>query len=95
MDSQPVVDGAGVLLSQGVLGVAVVGLVYFVMLLRAELKDVRSAHKTELLEKEKLIHELQEERLREARVGFDLAKTTQTTMDALLTAMRAGPIKRG
>lgn len=85
----PLAEGAGgVLLSQGVLGVAVVGLVYFVMMLRAELKDVRTACKTEIAEKDKLIHELQEARLAEARIGFDLAKSTQITMDSLLAALR-------
>lgn len=85
----PLVEGAGgALLSQGVLGIAVVGLVYFIMMLRAELKDVRAAAKIELAEKDKLILELQEARLKEARVGFDLAKSTQNTMDALVVALK-------
>jgi hypothetical protein len=86
---EPLIQDTGnTLLSQGVLGIAVIGLVYFVMMLRAELKDVRAAHKVELAEKDKLIHELHESRLAEARVGFDLARTTQSTMDAFLVAMK-------
>jgi hypothetical protein len=86
---EPIAESvSNALLSQGVLGVAVIGLVYFVMMLRAELKDVRAVHKVELAEKDKLIQELHESRLAEARVGFDLARTTQTTMDALLAAIK-------
>lgn len=83
------VDGAvKELLSNGVLGLAVLALVYFILMLRAELKDVRAVHRVELAEKDKLIFQLQENRLSEARIGFDVARSNQATLDAFLSAIR-------
>jgi hypothetical protein len=85
-----ILEAAGrTLLSNGLWGVVILGLIYFVMMLRAELRDVRVAHKIELAEKEKLINQLQEARLSEVKVGFEIAKSSQTTLDALLATLRS------
>lgn len=83
-------DGVGsYFVSQGLLGVICIALVYFIMMLRAELRDLRVAHKVEIAAKDSLINELQESRLQEARVGFDIARANQATLDAFLSAIRA------
>jgi hypothetical protein len=76
--------------TNSVLGIAVVALVYFVMILRAELRDTRAAHKIEVAEKDKLIYEQQEARISEAKAGADLAKTVKSTLDALMLSGRKG-----
>lgn len=88
MDPTTAVDAGKSLISNGVLGIAVVGLVYFVMILRAELRDVRLAHRVEIAEKDKLINELQEARVTDSRAGYDLARSVQTTQEAFLIAIR-------
>lgn len=77
-------------LSQGVMGAIVVALVYFILMLRAELRDLRTAHKTEIAAKDALINQIQEERVKEARIGFDVAATNKAALEALLTAIRKG-----
>jgi len=77
-----------IFLSQGVMGAIVIALVYFIMMLRAELRDVRAAHKTEIAAKDSLILELQEDRLKEAKIGYDVANSTKVALDALLVAIR-------
>lgn len=86
-------EGAGAVLevvsnseifTNSVLGIAVIALVYFVMLLRAELRDTRTAHRIEIAEKDKQLMELQDSRLAEAKAGIDLAKSIQSTMEAAL-----------
>ncbi|MER8762910.1 hypothetical protein [Mesorhizobium sp. M0968] len=84
----PLEDVGSIFLSQGLLGAICLALVYFILMLRAELRDVRAAHKVELAAKDSLINELQEDRLKEARVGFDLAKSFQSTMDAFAMTVR-------
>lgn len=79
-----------VLLSQGVLGVVTVALAYFVMILRADLRDTRQAHKVEIAEKDELINELQEKRLAESREGYKIAAANKETLDAFLLAIKQG-----
>lgn len=76
------------ILTQGVLGVAVVALALVVIKLWGELKAERAAHKVEIAAKDALIKELNDDRLQEARVGFDIAKANQSTLDAFLLAVR-------
>lgn len=70
------------------MGAVVVALVYFILMLRAELRDLRTVHRTEIAAKDALIHNLMEERLKEAKVGYDVANSTKSTMEALLVAIR-------
>lgn len=87
-EGNPLVD---IILGQGLMGVIVVALVYFILMLRAELRDVRAAHKTEIAAKEALIYQLQEDRLKESRIGFDIASSNKSALEALLSAIRKGP----
>lgn len=75
-------------LSQGVLGITCVVLSLVVLKLWAEIKAERAAHKIEVAAKDALINDLQDERLAEARAGFDVAKQTEKTLDAFLLAVR-------
>ncbi|RWX72615.1 hypothetical protein [Mesorhizobium sp. M2A.F.Ca.ET.039.01.1.1] len=85
----PITEGVGnIFLSQGLLGAIVIALVYFILMLRSELRDTRAAHKVEIAAKDALINELQEQRLKEARVGFEIANQSKATLDAFLTALR-------
>lgn len=77
-------------LSQGLPGGIIVSLVYFILMLRKELREERAAHKVELASKDALINELYEERIKEARSGYEIARANHATLDALVTAMRAG-----
>ena len=76
------------LISQGPIGILCLVLLYVLMMMRAELRDTRTAHRTELAEKEKLIYELQEARLDEVRSVSEIAKSTQITLSALTTALQ-------
>ena len=91
--TDPVTDSiTNIVLSQGLMGVIAVVLIYFILQLRAELRDTRAVHKTEIAAKDALIYELMEERLKEARVGYDVANSTKSTLEALLVAVRTrGP----
>jgi phosphate/sulfate permease len=75
-------------LSQGILGATSLALAYFVLMLRKELRDERAAHKVELASHLKTIYELQDERLKEAREGYAIARSVQTTLDAFSMAMK-------
>ena len=77
-----------ILLAQGLSGVIIIGLIYLIFLLRAELRDTRSAHRVELAEKDKLIYEIQEERVGEARAGYEIIRSIQTTQDAIVNALK-------
>lgn len=79
--------GGKQLFSEGISGIIIVALVYFIMTLRGELRDERAAHKVELAAKDALILKLQEERLEEARGVIQLAKSTQVTLEGVQTAV--------
>lgn len=79
---------SSIFLSQGLLGAVCIALVYFILMLRAELRDVRAAHKTELAAKDALVNDLQEKRLAEARTGFDIARANTAALDSFLQAVR-------
>lgn len=83
------VNAAGqVLISQGPIGIMCLVLLYVLLMMRAELRDTRTAHRTELVEKDKLIYQLQEARLEEVRSVSEIAKSTQITLSALTTALQ-------
>lgn len=91
MDAMPpdlINDVTSYYLTQSVLGVTCIVLALTVLKLWSELKAERSTHKTELAAKDALIKELYDDRLTEARVGFDIARTTQSSLDAFLAAVR-------
>jgi len=76
------------LLGYGLPGIAIIGLIYLIYLLRAELRDTRLAHRTELAERDKLIFQIQEERVTEARAGYEIIRSIQTTQDAIISALK-------
>lgn len=90
MDPNMAIDASKSLISNGVLGVAVIGLVYFILMLRAELKDVRTNHKVEIAAKDALILELQEKRLVESQQGYQIASSVTSTLNAYLAATQRG-----
>ncbi len=77
-----------ILLQQGLSGLAILGLVYLVYMLRAENAAQRTSHRTELAERDKLIFQIQEERVTEARSGYEVIRSIQRNMDAILDALR-------
>lgn len=77
-----------IILQQGLPGVAILGLIYLVYLLRAELKSERQNKRVELAERDKLIFKIQEERVAEARAGYEIIRSIQTTQDAIVNALK-------
>ena len=81
---------ANALLDYGISGIANLGLIYLVYMLRVELRDTRSAHRVEIAEKDKLIYQTQEARVAEARAGYEVISSIQKTQDAIVGAIRKG-----
>lgn len=81
---------ADALLNYGISGIANIGLIYLVYMLRVELRDTRTAHRLELAEKDKLIFQTQESRVEEARTGYKVISDIQKTQDAIIGAIRKG-----
>lgn len=81
---------ADILLANGLSGIAIIGLIYLVYMLRVELRDTRAAHKLEIAEKDKLIFQTQEARVDEARAGYQVISNIQKTQDAIIGAIRKG-----
>ncbi len=79
-----VFEGARSLFTNGVLGVVVAGLVYYLMIMRAEIREERKNHRIELAAKDALILDLQEKRLQGALAGAELARQFKDTFDAIL-----------
>lgn len=75
-------------LANGVIGATCIILALVILKLWTEMKSERAAHKVELAAKDALIKELYDARLSEARIGFDIARTTQSSLDAFLMAVR-------
>jgi len=82
--------GIELLLNYGLSGLANIGLIYLVYMLRVELRDTRLAHRTEIAEKDKLIYQVQESRVSEARAGYEVINSIQKTQDAIVGAIRKG-----
>lgn len=85
-----ITKAANILLDRGLSGIAIIGLIYLVYMLRVELRDTRLAHRTELAEKDKLIFQTQESRVAEARAGYQVISEMQKTQDAIIGAIRKG-----
>lgn len=83
-------DVAAPYLTNGVLGATCVVLAVVIIKLWNEIRAERAAHKVELASKEALIKDLYDARLAEARVGYEIARSTQNSLDAFLIALRGG-----
>jgi len=60
---------------------------WYIGRLQQELKDLRDVHKTEIASKDKTILELQEQRVIEAKAGFQVASASQTTLQMFLNRL--------
>lgn len=87
---QIIQKAADILLSNGLAGIAIIGLVYLVYMMRSELKDTRIAYEIRLVEKDKLIYQTQEARVVEARAGYEVIASISKTQDAIIGAIRKG-----
>lgn len=78
--------------SQGVLGVSCVMLALVVILLWRHILKLHVDHKAELDARDKLIYQLQEDRLAEARAASEVVHKAQTadTLEAFLQMMNRG-----
>lgn len=76
------------LLGYGLPGIAIIGLIYLTYLLRADLRDERAARQLERAERDKLILTVQEARIAEARAGYEIIRSIQTTQDAIIGALK-------
>lgn len=88
MPDQLVTEGASQLLSQGLLGIICVFLLWYIGKLQTELKDLRAAHKVEIAEERKLNAELQESRLEESKVLLEAVSSNKSSFQALLSAIQ-------
>ena len=75
-------------LTEGVLGTSVLVLAYVVMKLWNKLEAKDTAHKVELAAKDALIKEIYDDRVTEAKLGYEFAKDYKNQNDALLAAVR-------
>ncbi len=82
--------GVDLLLQYGLSGLLNIGLLYLVYKLREELRDVRTANRIEIAEKDKLIYQSQESRVAEARAGYEVIGSITKTQDAIIGAIRKG-----
>lgn len=80
-----------VFLSQGLMGVFCLILMYVIFHLRRELRDVREAHKEELASKDAQVDKQVDERIKDLKAGFDALNGNKATMEALLSSIRRGP----
>ena len=76
-------------LANGLMGAICVALAIYILRQSGEMKSERQAHKVEMAEKDALISELYEARINEARVGFDIVKANERSLDAFLAAINA------
>lgn len=83
--SQGIVD---YLIGQGILGVIVVVLGLVIIHLRKENREQREANKVEVASLQERVYQLQESRIKEANIGYDVARSTEKTLDAVMTALR-------
>lgn len=87
---QLVSQSASQLLSQGLLGVICVFLLWYIGKLQTEIRDLRAAHKVEIAEERKLNAELQESRLEESKVLLEAVSSNKSSFQALLSAIQGG-----
>lgn len=88
MPDQLVAGGTSQLLSQGLLGVICVFLLWYIGKLQTEIRDLRAAHKVEIAEERKLNAELQESRLDESKVLLEAVSSNKSSFQALLSAIQ-------
>jgi hypothetical protein len=74
--------------SQGLLGILVMALVWYCLKLQGKLDAKDTAHKIELAAKDARILELQNQVISEIRFGYEFAKSQQTLLDAFLSSLR-------
>ena len=91
MPEQLVAQGTSQLLSQGLLGVICVFLLWYIGRLQTEIRELRAAHKVEIAEERKLNAELQESRLDESKVLLEAISSNKSALQAVLSAMQGKP----
>ncbi len=87
---QLVSQGGSQLLSQGLLGVIVVFLLWYCGQMQKRLDDERAAHKVEIAAERKLNADLQQSRLEESKALVEVVVSSRSTMEALLAATKQG-----
>lgn len=88
MPDQLVTEGTSQLLSQGLLGIICVFLLWYIGRLQTEVREIRAAHKVEIAEERKLNAELQESRLDESKVLLEAVSSNKSMFQALLSAIQ-------
>lgn len=81
-------DAGELLLSNGPLGLVVIGLVYYIMMQRSERRDENAAHKVELASKDKLIVELYDRLVTQAGAGLLALEAVQKPLEQLSRKLR-------
>ena len=75
--------------ANGIIGSICVALALYILKLQAEMKSERAAHKVELAAKDALVERLYDARINEARVGFEIIKANERSLDAFVAAVNA------
>lgn len=89
MLDQIVPQGSQYLFSQGVLGVVCIGLVWFIIQQRNEIREMREAHKIEVAAERKLNADLQERRVEDYKGLVEVTSAVKVGLDGVLTSIRA------
>lgn len=82
------VEASKALFSNGILGIAVVGLVYYNFMQRAENREERTAHKVELAEKDKLILILYDRLVDASTAGLRGLEAVQRPLEGIAAKMK-------
>lgn len=82
-------SGGNQLLSQGLVGVICIFLLWYIGRLQQELKDLRAEHKAEIATKDKALMDQVQARLVEQKYGFEIAASTKTALEVLLSGNRS------
>ena len=90
MLDQVIQQGLQQLLTQGILGLVVLGLLAYIWFNRNEIKELREAHKIEIAAERKLNADLQERRLNDFKMLVDVSTSIKMGLEGVLTAIRAG-----
>ena len=88
MFDQLVSEGGSQLLSQGLLGVIVVFLLWYANRLEKKLDDERAAHKLEIAAERKLNADLQQSRLDDTKALVEVVNSNRAAMQAWLAAVQ-------
>lgn len=90
MTDQLLAGGVSQLLSQGLLGVIVVFLLWYCGQLQKRLDDREAAHKVEIAAERKLNADLQESRLDESKALVEIVSSNRAVIQALLSTSQQG-----